>query len=73
MNVDVMATDDTVVVTIADDGVGGASAGQGSGLSGLVDRVEAVGGRLEITSPPREGTRLVARLPTNVLGGLNGH
>ena len=73
VNVDVMATDDTVVVTIADDGVGGASAGQGSGLSGLVDRVEAVGGRLEITSPPREGTRLVARLPTNVLGGLNGH
>ena len=73
VNVDVMATDDTVVVTIADDGVGGASAGQGSGLSGLVDRVEAVGGRLEITSPPREGTRLVARLPTNVLGGVNGH
>ncbi|MET0613933.1 MAG: GAF domain-containing sensor histidine kinase [Thermoleophilaceae bacterium] len=73
MRVEVMATDDTVLVTITDDGVGGASAGQGSGLSGLVDRVEAVGGRLEITSPPREGTRLLARLPTNVLGGLNGH
>jgi signal transduction histidine kinase len=73
MSVEVMATDDTVLVTITDDGVGGASAGQGSGLSGLVDRVEAVGGRLEITSPPRKGTRLLARLPTNVLGGLNGH
>jgi signal transduction histidine kinase len=34
--------------------------------------VEAVGGRLDIASPPGEGTRLSARLPTNVLGGLNG-
>jgi signal transduction histidine kinase len=35
--------------------------------------VEAVGGRLEITSPPSEGTRVHARLPTRVLGSLNGH
>jgi signal transduction histidine kinase len=73
VTVEVAATRDTVAVTVADDGVGGAEAGRGSGLGGLVDRVEAVGGRLEITSPPGEGTRLSARLPTNVLGSLNGN
>ena len=70
---EVAANGDTVVVTVADDGVGGAETGRGSGLGGLTDRVEAVGGRLEITSPPGAGTTLSARLPTNVLGGLNGH
>lgn len=35
--------------------------------------VARVGGRLDITSPPGDGTTLSARLPTNVLGGLNGH
>jgi signal transduction histidine kinase len=52
-----------VVIEIADDGVGGADTGRGSGLRGLCDRVEAVGGRLEISSPPGAGTRIVARLP----------
>jgi signal transduction histidine kinase len=42
--VDVATTDHTLVVTIADDGIGGADPGRGSGLRGLVDRVEAVGG-----------------------------
>ena len=55
-----------------DDGAGGAETGRGSGLSGLTDRVEAVGGHLEITSPAGEGTRIRARLPTRVLGSLNG-
>jgi signal transduction histidine kinase len=73
VNVDVEATMDTVVVTVADDGVGGADTSRGSGLGGLVDRVEAVGGRLEIASPPGEGTSLSARLPARVLGSLNGH
>ena len=73
VTVDVATSNDMVVVTVTDDGVGGAGTSRGSGLGGLVDRVEAVGGRLEITSPPGEGTRLAARLPTNVLGGLNGH
>jgi signal transduction histidine kinase len=59
-------------VTIADDGVGGADLARGSGLRGLADRVLAVGGVLEVTSPPGEGTRLCARLPANVLGSLNG-
>ena len=63
---------DTVVISVTDDGVGGAQTGRGSGLGGLTDRVEAVGGRLEITSPVGEGTRICARLPTHVLGSLNG-
>jgi signal transduction histidine kinase len=72
VSVDVASTDDTLVVTIADDGVGGADPGRGSGLRGLVDRVQAVGGRLEVSSASGEGTRLCARLPTTVLGSLNG-
>jgi signal transduction histidine kinase len=51
-----------VVVTIADDGIGGASVSRGSGLSGLSDRVEALGGRLAVDSPPGRGTRVVAEL-----------
>jgi signal transduction histidine kinase len=73
VTVEVTASPDTVLVSVADNGVGGAETSRGSGLGGLIDRVEAVGGRLEITSPPGEGTRLAARLPTNVLGGMNGH
>ncbi|WP_307782192.1 PAS domain S-box protein [Streptomyces sp. MBT65] len=55
--------DDVLEVTIADDGVGGADLGHGSGLIGLVDRVEAIGGKLRIASPPGEGTTLTVRLP----------
>jgi signal transduction histidine kinase len=72
VTVDVAGTGDTVVISVADDGVGGAEMGRGSGLGGLTDRVEAVGGRLDITSPKGEGTRICARLPTQVLGSLNG-
>ncbi|MDT0569251.1 PAS domain S-box protein [Streptomyces sp. DSM 3412] len=48
---------------IRDDGVGGAEPDKGSGLIGLIDRVEAIGGRLTVTSPPGEGTTLSVRLP----------
>lgn len=48
---------------IADDGVGGAVLGAGSGLRGLVDRVSAVEGRLEITSPSGGGTSVCIRIP----------
>jgi signal transduction histidine kinase len=53
------------VVAIADDGVGGADPAGGSGLRGLADRVEALGGRLVVTSPPGEGTVVTAELPTS--------
>ena len=59
----VQRADGHAVVEVADDGVGGADAKGGSGLCGLVDRVEALGGRLTVTSPAGAGTRLRAELP----------
>jgi signal transduction histidine kinase len=50
-------------VSVRDDGGGGANPGRGSGLTGLRDRVEALGGHLELASPPGKGTTLVAELP----------
>jgi PAS domain S-box-containing protein len=50
-------------VEVVDDGVGGADETCGSGLRGLADRVEALGGRLTVTSPAGAGTRLRAELP----------
>jgi len=53
----------SVVLTVADDGVGGAASAQGSGLRNLADRVEALGGRLVVDSPEGHGTRVTAALP----------
>ena len=50
-------------VEVGDDGIGGADASAGSGLRGLDDRVQAVGGSLRVTSRPGEGTRILAELP----------
>jgi signal transduction histidine kinase len=50
-------------IEIADDGAGGADAACGSGLRGLADRVEALGGHLRVASAPGEGTTIVAELP----------
>ena len=50
-------------IVVADDGVGGARAEDGSGLRGLDDRVEALGGRLTIASTPGHGTTIRARVP----------
>jgi signal transduction histidine kinase len=50
-------------VEIRDDGVGGADPGQGSGLTGLRDRVEALGGTIEIASPPGSGTSVLVEIP----------
>ena len=55
--------DGALVIEVADDGVGGAQAGAGSGLSGLADRVGACEGTLSVTSPPGEGTLIRALLP----------
>jgi PAS domain S-box-containing protein len=54
-----------VALAIRDDGVGGADPARGSGLVGLRDRVEAVGGTIEIASSPGLGTSLLARIPTD--------
>ena len=56
-------SDRTLHVEVADDGPGGAVARPGSGLEGLHDRVEAVGGTLEIVSPPGGGTRILDAIP----------
>ena len=61
-SIDVACRDGSVAVTIADDGRGGATVGAGSGLRGLADRVDAVGGSLRVESPVGGGTRLVAEV-----------
>ena len=50
-------------VTVRDDGAGGADPRRGTGLRGLNDRVAALDGRFEVTSPPGEGTTVIAELP----------
>ncbi|MEJ1105858.1 MULTISPECIES: sensor histidine kinase [unclassified Kribbella] len=53
----------SLLVTVADDGVGGASVGYSTGLTGLADRVAALGGIFRIDSEPGHGTTLTAELP----------
>jgi PAS domain S-box-containing protein len=55
--------DDGLLLSIRDDGIGGADSGRGSGLVGLNDRVEALGGTISVESPPGAGTVLVVALP----------
>jgi len=63
VQVGVEAADGVLRLSVADDGVGGADPARGSGLVGLKDRVEAIGGTLTVQSRPGEGTRLAAELP----------
>jgi signal transduction histidine kinase len=55
--------DDVLHLSIRDDGAGGADPARGSGLTGLTDRVEALGGTITIASPFGEGTSLFVELP----------
>jgi GAF domain-containing protein len=55
--------DGRLTLSVRDDGVGGADAARGSGLIGLADRVEALGGSLRVSSRPGEGTQITAELP----------
>jgi signal transduction histidine kinase len=57
------ARDGLLFVEVADDGRGGAVIGGGSGLRGLADRVEALGGTISLDSPPGDGTRVAVELP----------
>jgi signal transduction histidine kinase len=65
VHVDLKVENAVVQVSIRDDGVGGADPDRGSGLVGLRDRVEALGGTIETTSPPGQGTCLRARIPVD--------
>ena len=53
---------DELEIEVLDDGVGGANPAAGSGLRGLADRVAALQGTLDVTSPPGRGTRIHARI-----------
>jgi PAS domain S-box-containing protein len=65
-HVHVDAEDAIVQIAICDNGVGGADPAQGSGLIGLIDRIETLGGRVEITSPAGQGTSVLVRIPFEV-------
>jgi signal transduction histidine kinase len=62
-SVEVVRRDSELVIEVTDDGVGGADTERGTGLRGLADRVEALGGRLRIWTPRGGGTRVRAELP----------
>jgi len=66
VNIRVASENGILHVQIRDDGVGGANARKGSGLIGLKDRVEALGGRMEIISAPGRGTSLFATIPVAI-------
>jgi signal transduction histidine kinase len=61
--IEVQVVRGTLVVQVTDDGVGGADPRRGSGLRGLADRVEALDGRLRVSTPPSGGTRVRAEIP----------
>jgi signal transduction histidine kinase len=63
VHVELDTHDASLRLAIRDDGVGGADPAHGSGLVGLSDRIEAVGGTLEVTSPAGHGTTLLIEIP----------
>jgi signal transduction histidine kinase len=62
-SISVKAHDGRLLLEIADNGAGGAVPNEGSGLQGMRDRVEALGGRLRVDSPAGRGTRIIAEIP----------
>ncbi len=63
VHVELDTPDATLRLAIRDDGIGGADPARGSGLTGLRDRIEAVGGTLDVTSPAGGGTTLLIKIP----------
>ena len=68
VNVRAHATDESLNLVISDDGIGGADSGKGSGLIGLKDRIEVLGGRMRVASPPGGGTALHITIPYSANG-----
>jgi signal transduction histidine kinase len=66
IDISVTPRDGRLMLSIRDDGIGGADRSRGSGLVGLTDRVEALGGSISIESPPGAGTRITAELPLDL-------
>jgi signal transduction histidine kinase len=67
VHVELEVRDATLRLAIRDDGIGGADPAHGSGLVGLSDRIAALGGTLQVTSPAGQGTTLLIKIP------LKGH
>jgi signal transduction histidine kinase len=65
VDIDAQTNGSDLVLFIRDDGAGGADINNGSGLIGLIDRLEALGGHLSVLSPPGGGTTLRATIPTS--------
>jgi len=63
VKVSVVGSSDRLRIEVCDDGAGGADSSKGSGLSGLMDRVATLGGRLIVDSPEGAGTRVIADIP----------
>jgi signal transduction histidine kinase len=63
VDIDLHVEEETLFISVVDDGVGGADPTGGSGLIGLKDRVEALGGAIDVASPSGEGTRLDVEIP----------
>ena len=61
-------TDEDLVLLISDDGIGGANSRKGSGLIGLKDRIEVLGGRMRVASPPGGGTTFDITIPNSTVG-----
>ena len=67
INMRVDGCDGALTLSIQDDGIGGADPSRGSGIIGLKDRVEALGGTISVLSPPGHGTALHVRLPAHAM------
>lgn len=63
IGVELVTDDDAVVLSVTDDGAGAADPAAGSGLRALADRIDALGGRLQVHSPPGGGTTVLATVP----------
>jgi len=63
IEISLAAGEGRLLLSIRDDGVGGADAQRGMGLVGLTYRVDALGGSIRVSSPPGDGTKLIATLP----------
>jgi signal transduction histidine kinase len=70
ISVQTQVADDVLLLAVRDDGAGGADFTRGTGLAGLKDRVEALGGRIFLDSPRGAGTSLQAEFPLTVNGGI---
>ncbi len=66
VTIEIESTETTLRAVIEDDGIGGAVVGGGTGLTGLIDRTEALGGTLELASGTAGGTRIAIELPSRL-------